>query len=211
MAFSVTKVVTTGLSSPDAQDVDVQNNVWVVGDDDGLVIIDAAHDAHAIAAVVDHRRVQAIICTHGHHDHINAAPELSDLVTAPIYLAAADRALWTLLHPGRDPYDELREGDVFRVGGELMHVLPTPGRSPGGICLYVPGQNILFGGDTFSSGGPQSAERSAGDLPPLLESIRLRLLVLPPHTVVQPAHGDDTTIGAHVPNDEAWVARGRPS
>ncbi|HVV29934.1 MAG TPA: MBL fold metallo-hydrolase [Mycobacteriales bacterium] len=208
MAFGVTRVVTAGVFSLDGQDFDVENNVWVVGDDSGLLIVDAAHDAEAIAAVVDHRRVQAIVCTHGHNDHVNAAPELSDRVTAPIYLSAADRMLWDQVHPDRAPYDDLRAGDVFRIAGEDIHVLPTPGHSPGGICLYVPGQDLLFSGDTLFRGGPGATGRSFSDFPTILDSIRTSLLVLPPQTVVRTGHGADTTIGAEAPDYDAWVARG---
>ncbi len=208
MAFTVTRVVTSGVFSLDGQDFDVENNVWVIGDDDGLLVVDAAHDAEAIAAVVDHRRVHAIVCTHGHNDHVNVAPELSDLVTAPIYLAAADRMLWNEVHPGREPYDELRTGDVFRVAGEDIQILPTPGHSPGGMCLHVPGQRLLFSGDTLFRGGPGATGRSYSDFDTIVRSVRDVLLPLPPDTVVHTGHGDDTTIGAEAPHLDEWIARG---
>ncbi|HEX7355506.1 MAG TPA: MBL fold metallo-hydrolase [Mycobacteriales bacterium] len=208
MAFSVTKVVTSGTFSLDGQDFDVDNNVWVLGDDGGLLVIDAAHDAQAIADVVDHRRVHAIVCTHGHNDHINAAVDLSALVTAPVYLAAADRMLWDEIHPGAAPYDSLGEGDTFRVAGVDLHVLPTPGHSPGGICLYAPDAGALWSGDTLFRGGPGATGRSFSDFPTILDSIREQLLTLPADTVVHPGHGNDTTIGAEAGDYEAWVARG---
>lgn len=208
MAFQVAKVVTSGTFSLDGQDFEVDNNVWVVGDDTGLLIVDAAHDAHAIAAVVDHRRVQAIVCTHGHNDHVNAAPQLSDLVTAPIYLAAPDRMLWDQVHPARAPYDELRAGDTFRVAGADIHVLPTPGHSPGGVCLYLPAQHLLFSGDTLFQGGPGATGRSFSDFGVILDSIRTSLLSLPADTVVHPGHGPDTTVGAEAAHYDEWVARG---
>jgi glyoxylase-like metal-dependent hydrolase (beta-lactamase superfamily II) len=208
MAFTVTRVVTTGVFSLDGQDFDVENNVWVIGDDDGLIVIDAAHDAQSIADVVDHRRVQAIVCTHGHNDHVNVAPELSDLVTAPIYLSRADRMLWDQVHPDRAPYDDLRAGDVFRVAGEQVHVLPTPGHSPGGVCLYVPGQDVLFSGDTLFRGGPGATGRSFSSFDAILSSIHTQLLPLPAHTVVHTGHGDDTSIGTEAPHYDEWVTRG---
>jgi glyoxylase-like metal-dependent hydrolase (beta-lactamase superfamily II) len=208
MTFSVTKVVTSGTFSLDGQDFDVDNNVWVVGDDDGLLVIDAAHDAQAIADVVDHRRVQAIVCTHGHNDHVNAAVELSGLVTAPVYLSSADRMLWDDEHPDTAPYDDVRDGDVFRVAGVELQVLPTPGHSPGGICLYGRAPGLLFSGDTLFQGGPGATGRSYSDFPTILDSIRERLLTLPPKTVVHPGHGADTTIAAEAADYDVWVARG---
>jgi len=179
MPFTVTRVRTIGLAA--ALGANVENNVWIVGEDAGLVIIDAAHDPAAIAAVVDHRRVHAIVCTHGETDHINAAVELSAIVTAPIYLAAADRPRWDAVHPDHPPYDDLRDGDVFRVAGELMYVLPTPGVTPGGTSLYLPGPGMVFCGDSLCSA-------TAGSAAALLE--------LPAATVAHHAHGEDTTIGA---------------
>jgi glyoxylase-like metal-dependent hydrolase (beta-lactamase superfamily II) len=208
MAFTVTKVVTSGVFSLDGQDFDVENNVWVVGDDDGLLVIDAAHDAQAIADVVDHRRVHAIVATHGHNDHVNAAPELSQIVTAPIYLAADDRMLWDQVHPGSAPYDDLRDGDAFEIAGVELQVLRTPGHSPGGVCLYAPSLGMVFTGDTLFAGGPGATGRSYSDFATILDSIRTRLLSLPPETVVHPGHGDDTTIGAEATDYDAWVARG---
>lgn len=208
MAFTVTKVVTSGVFSLDGQDFDVDNNVWVVGDDDGLLVIDAAHDAQAIADVVDHRRVHAIVCTHGHNDHIDAAVELSQLVTAPVYLSSADRMLWDAVHPDDKPYDDLRAGDAFRIAGTELRVLATPGHSPGGICVYASSAGVVFTGDTLFAGGPGATGRSYSDFPTILDSIRERLLTLPPETVAHPGHGDDTTIGVESAGYDDWVARG---
>lgn len=208
MTFSVTKVVTSGVFSLDGRDWDVENNVWLLGDDDGLLVVDAAHDAAAIAAAVDHRRVHAIVCTHGHNDHVNAAVELSALVTAPVYLSVHDRMLWDEVHPTTAPYDSLGSGDTFRIAGVDLHVLATPGHSPGGVCLYAPGEGVLFSGDTLFRGGPGATGRSHSDVGTILDSIRERLLTLPAETVVHPGHGEDTTIGAEAPGYDAWVARG---
>lgn len=208
MALTVTRVVTAGTFSLDGQEFDVENNVWVIGDDDGLIVIDAAHDAEAIAAAVNHRRVHAIVCTHGHNDHVDAAVALSALVTAPVYLCSADRMLWDTVHPDTAPYDDLREGDSFSIAGVELQVLPTPGHSPGGVCLYAPDTGVLFSGDTLFAGGPGATGRSYSDFPTILDSIRERLLTLPAATVVHPGHGDDTTIGAEAGSYDDWVARG---
>lgn len=204
----MTKIVTSGVFSLDGQDFAVDNNVWVVGDDEGLIVIDAAHDAQAIAEVVDHRRVHAIVCTHGHNDHVNAAVELSSIVTAPVYLNAADRMLWDVVHPDVAPYDDLRAGDIFKIAGTELHVVPTPGHSPGGVCLYAPSAGVVFTGDTLFQGGPGATGRSHSDFGVILDSIRRSLLTLPGDTVVHTGHGADTTIGAEATSYDEWVARG---
>ena len=77
MIVEIERVRTTGVFSLDGQDFEVENNIWLVSHGDDLVILDAAHDASAIAAAVGGRKVSMIVCTHGHNDHINAALRLA--------------------------------------------------------------------------------------------------------------------------------------
>ena len=77
MTARIEQIVTSGTFSLDGQDFAVDNNVWLVGDDDEVVVIDAAHDADAVLAAVGGRRLSAVVCTHGHNDHISAAPDVA--------------------------------------------------------------------------------------------------------------------------------------
>ena len=99
--------------------------------------IDAAHDAEAILAAVGDRRVVAVVCTHGHNDHINAAVEVAAATDAEIALHPADRMLWEQEYGDLHPDIELADGGSFEVGGTRLAVLHTPGHSPGGVCLYA--------------------------------------------------------------------------
>ena len=208
MAIRVDKVVTSGVFTLDGGSWDVDNNVWIVGGDNQVVVIDAAHHADAIAAAVAGREVVAIVCTHGHNDHINAAPELASLVNAPILLNPDDRMLWDMTNPGRTPDGELVDGQQLVVDGVALTVMHTPGHAPGAICLYSPELGAVFTGDTLFCGGPGATGRSFSDFPTIIDSIRSRLLDLPNDTVVHTGHGDDTTIGAEAPHLQEWIDRG---
>ena len=113
--------VTAGTFSLDGQTFDVDNNVWVVGDDTECVVIDAPHDVRAILEVVGDRKVLAVLCTHAHDDHVRYAPELGRVVGAPVLLHPADLPVWRLTHA--DPPDgELADGDRITVGGTARSI-----------------------------------------------------------------------------------------
>lgn len=208
MVARVEHLVTAGTFSLDGGTWEVDNNVWLVGDDDEVLVIDPAHDPAAVAAAVGDRQVVALVCTHAHDDHIRAAPGFADLVGAPVVLHPDDDVLWRLTHPYRRPDRDLADGDEIEVAGTRLHVLHTPGHSPGSVCLHAPALGVVFTGDTLFAGGPGATGRSHSDFATIVESIRTRLLTLPPETVVHPGHGDDTTIGAEAPHLEEWLRRG---
>ncbi|MBM0240078.1 MBL fold metallo-hydrolase, partial [Micromonospora sp. ATA32] len=77
MTARVDHTVTSGTFSLDGQTFEVDNNVWVVGDDAECVVVDAPHDVDAILRTVGGRRVCAILATHAHDDHVRVAPALA--------------------------------------------------------------------------------------------------------------------------------------
>jgi glyoxylase-like metal-dependent hydrolase (beta-lactamase superfamily II) len=192
----IDQVVVPGVFSLDGQDFDVENNVWLVGDDDEVLVIDAPHDAAPIVAAIGRRRVTAMVLTHGHNDHITAAVALREATGARIWFHPEDRMLWDVVHPDTAPDRELVEGATFEVAGTTLTALHTPGHSPGSTCLHAPGLGTVFTGDTLFCGGPGATGRSYSDHPTIVASIRARLLTLPGDTVVRTGHGDDTTIDA---------------
>jgi glyoxylase-like metal-dependent hydrolase (beta-lactamase superfamily II) len=193
---SIDRVITAGIFSLDGEDFEVENNIWVVGDDREVIVIDAAHDHRPIIEGIGGRRVKAIICTHAHNDHINAAAELAEAVDAPIWLHPDDTMLWEVVYPDRRVDAWLGDGQVVTVGGSELTVLHTPGHSPGGCCLHLPSAGVVFSGDTLFNGGPGATGRSYSDRPTLVDSIAHKLFPLDPSTQVFTGHGDSTTIGA---------------
>ena len=138
MSPRIEKVVTSGTFSLDGQDFAVDNNVWLLGDDHEVIVIDAAHDPEAILKAVGARRLSAIVCTHAHNDHINAAAQLAGAKGAPVLLHPADQVLWRMMYPGQLPDGDLADEEVIEIAATPLRVLHTPGHSPGSVCLYAP-------------------------------------------------------------------------
>ncbi|WP_150253120.1 MBL fold metallo-hydrolase [Nocardiopsis deserti] len=207
-AARIDHLVTSGVFTLDGGSWEVDNNVWIVGDDTEVLVIDAAHDADAILAKVGGRRVVAVVSTHGHDDHIDAAPAVAARTGAPALLHPDDLVLWEHRHPGTAPGGDLQDGQRLAVADVELTVLHTPGHSPGSVCLHAPALATVFSGDTLFQGGPGATGRSFSDFPTIIASIRDRLLALPPETAVLTGHGPSTTIGGEMPHLEEWIARG---
>ena len=203
----IERIVTHGNFELDGGSWEVDNNIWIVGDSSEVIVIDAAHDAKAIEDAVAGRHVVAVVCTHGHNDHITVAPQLSADLDAPVLLNPADTMLWETTH-GDKVFRPLTDGQVLTVGGIELRAISTPGHSPGSTCLHAPALGAVFSGDTLFAGGPGATGRSFSDFPTILGSIKDKLGKLPADTVVYTGHGDTTTIGGEIVNYDDWVARG---
>ena len=196
MTARVDHAVVSGTFSLDGKTHEVDNNVWVVGDDTECVVIDAPHDVDAIMELVGDRAVRAILLTHAHDDHCRVAPELRERVVAPIMLHPDERPLWELTHTDHLWDVDLGDGFEILVGGTRLQAIHTPGHAPGAVCFHAPSLGVVFTGDTLFQGGPGATGRSYSDEDVIKTSIRERLFALPEETVVHTGHGPDTTIGA---------------
>jgi len=204
----IERVVTSGQFTLDGGTWDVDNNVWLIGNDSEVVVIDPSHDPDAILGAVGDREVLLVVCTHGHNDHIDAAVEVAAEKDAEIALHPKDGMLWHEEY-GKDlRWDvDLADGGAITVAECELTVLHTPGHTPGAICLHAPDVDVVFTGDTLFRGGPGATGRKYSSSELILRSIRRKLLQLPAETRVLTGHGDETTIGAEAVHYDSWLER----
>lgn len=188
--------------------IELENNVWIVGDDSEALVIDAGHEAQTIARAVGEREALGILLTHGHADHINAALEVARMLDTHIYLHPADLFLWHELYGDALPDFELADGGTFFAAGVEFATVHTPGHTPGSVCFVAPALGTVFSGDTLFRGGPGATRWEYSSFEQIVESIRTRLLPLPGDTAVRPGHGANSVIAAEGAQLEAWLSRG---
>ncbi|GAA3287416.1 MBL fold metallo-hydrolase [Nesterenkonia halobia] len=205
-------LTTSGFFTLDGGSWEVDNNVWLVGDDQEVIVIDPAHDSEAVAEAVGDREVVSILLTHGHSDHVSEALALQHAVGGRIHLNPDDHVLWEQVHPQARPDVEITDGDTFTVADVRLTALHTPGHSPGSTCFFVEeldGTPVLFSGDTLFQGGPGATGKSYSSFETIIDSIEGRIFNdLPEDTRVHTGHGPTTRIGDEKPQLQDWKDRG---
>ncbi|MFC4058277.1 MBL fold metallo-hydrolase [Planomonospora corallina] len=206
MTARIERVVTEGVVDVDGTEHKVENNTWIVGDDEEVIVIDAARDADKILEQVGEREVLAVICTHGLPDHVGAAIEVASRDEAVIAMHPKDKPLWRRTWPDTWPDIDLEDEGVFAVADVELEVVTTPGVTLGGISLYCEALDAVFTGKTLLADGPG---RIGGEYPALadqLAAIGGRLFTLKSGTRVLPAHGEESSIGDLEPQFDAWLS-----
>ena len=172
-------------------------------------VVDPGGDEKKILTKIKEKgyTVDYIIATHGHPDHVCGNRKIQEATGAKIVMHKADalffnksevQSYFSMLGlEASPPIDrEVEDGDLIIIGASTLKVLHTPGHTPGGMCLY--NAPDLITGDTLFVGGLGRTDFPGGSHEELLDSIRTKLLVLPPETVVWPGHGyggNKSTIG----------------
>jgi hydroxyacylglutathione hydrolase len=185
-------------------------NCTVLGDDraKAAIVIDPGAEVDEIERLLRARgwKLEAILITHAHIDHIGGAEALRQATGAPVWMHPRDaplaatlgmQAQWIGVPPPPPPRveGELIQAAHLALGSHAVTVLETPGHTPGSVCLYVPDEGKLFAGDTLFAGSIGRTDLPGGDTEAILRSLHGVVLALPDATRVIPGHGPETTIG----------------
>ncbi|MFC0037602.1 MBL fold metallo-hydrolase [Actinomadura rayongensis] len=228
MDARIDQVVTSGTTALDDTEHDVENNTYLVGDDDEVIVIDPGFDAEAVLKQVGDREVMAVILTDGNEHHlataleVAAAGEEDEDDWAPIALHRSDRLLWRdyfgrLAKSEEDEDDAkalrsvepdiwLEDGGVFEIADVQLEIVHTPGHTPGSVSVISEQLGVLFSGDTLHRGRPGSVGGVFDDLRKQLNSIGALLTPLPKDLRVLPGQGEETTVGEEDARWDTWGA-----
>lgn len=189
----------------------LQCNCSIIGDEvsGAAMVIDPGDDIADVLAIVEKHqlKVEQIVITHAHIDHVGGAMKLRAATGAPILLNHNDYTLLKMLDaqadwigmqsPGKVEIDHsLNEQDTVQAGSLLANVVHTPGHTEGSICLYFPAEKKLIAGDTLFAGSIGRTDLPGGSFEKIMRSLHDKVLMLPDETTVVPGHGPLTSIGA---------------
>lgn len=157
-------------------------------------IIDPGYEAAAILRKVEALglEVEAILLTHGHFDHVGAVAEIAAETDCHVYISAADLGLPPMITGGKLYYTHTYPaGGSVAAAGLTFRVIPTPGHTPGSVCLTC--EDVMFSGDTLFCGSCGRTDLPGGDHRQILASLGT-LAALPGNYRVYPGHGSSTEL-----------------
>ena len=188
------------------------SNCYLLTVDEHAAVVDPSANAAAIqnAAKIAGARIEMILLTHGHFDHIVSADALRDVTNAPLWMHAADAPMMTDAHKNgfysffrmdrvcRKAEQTFEDGDKLMLGDETIRVLHTPGHSPGSSC-FLCNDEFLITGDTLFADGYGRYDLWGGDREVLFTSLQA-LRQLPQQLPIYAGHGNSDTLGAALDN-----------
>jgi len=187
----------------------MQENVYFYYDDETKVgvVIDPGGESKRLCRFIDDNglKIEGILLTHGHFDHILAVNAVKGATSAPVACHSAEEIMLrsskqnffreAVKDTGVEADILLNDGDVFEFGGHKIKVIHTPGHTAGGVSYYAEECSALFSGDTLFYDSVGRTDLQGGNNAALCSSIKDKLFILPDDTVVYPGHGESTTIG----------------
>jgi len=163
----------------------LQTNCYILAGEGCGIIIDPGDEVDRILEEVGDLKIDLILLTHNHFDHIGALSAVVKATSAEVAIHPFDRIDIVSR--------ELKDGGNIPFDGKEISVIHTPGHTPGSCCFRL--EEYLFSGDTLFSGGWGNTAFPGGSERAIFKSIREKLMSLPDSTIVYPGHGDSTTIG----------------
>jgi len=169
-------------------------------------VIDPGDEFDNIQAVINKNpwSLKYILLTHAHVDHITQIKSLKNANSAEVLLHSDDHflldslstqaAMFGLPDPGNPTIDRfIKDGDDIQIGDLNIHVLHTPGHSPGGVTFHI--DNYLFVGDLIFAGSIGRTDLPGGNYDTLIRSVQTKIFTLPDSSIICPGHGPETTAG----------------
>ena len=174
-----------------------QTNTYIIHEENSksCCVIDPGYEANTILAKLDSLGLtpEAILLTHGHFDHVGAVKDLAADTDCRVFLCAEDTQLPPMFTAGKLYHtDTYTEGTILNAAGLYIHVLHTPGHTPGSVCLLC--EDAIFSGDTLFAGSCGRTD-IGGSWPQIQKSLK-RLASLEADFRVFPGHGESTTLAA---------------
>lgn len=189
---------------------DVRTNCYFVYNDETneAIVVDPADNGDYIKKLLDEKalKLQAILLTHGHFDHIMAAQYLHDRFQVPIMAHEMEKSILEdpSLNLSNSMSSEaivvkadrfLKDNEVLKLIGTEIKVIYTPGHTIGGVCYWFETEKILLSGDTLFRDSVGRCDFPTGSMSTLVRSIKDRLLMLEDTVTVYPGHEGETSIG----------------
>jgi hydroxyacylglutathione hydrolase len=190
-------------------DMSFGTNCYVVWKDgcESAVLVDAGPSWERILDFLERKdlKLDAVLLTHGHPDHVVGAARVAEATGAPVYLNELDARMVEMMPPALlamlgidelevpDEFLGLEDGQVLEVAGLRIEVLYTPGHSPGSVSFLIDG--LLFDGDLVFRGSIGRTDFPGGDFNRLMQSVKEKVFVLDSETRIYPGHMGPTSVG----------------